>query len=101
MKLPFCGDVLGGTGRDDLPAAGAAFGTKIDHPVGGLDDIQVVFYDDDRIPAVHEPLEHFEQLVDVRKMKSGRRLVQKVERPARIALAELGGKFYALGLAAG
>src|SRR6476469_10967661 len=38
--------------RDDLSAAMAAFGAEIDHPVGRLDDIEVVFDDDDRVAVV-------------------------------------------------
>ena len=56
--------------------------------------------DDDRIAAVHEPLQDDEQLVDVRRMQSRRRLIEDVERLAGAALRQLGRELHALCLAA-
>ncbi len=36
------GQLFGGSGADDAPAAVAALGAEVDDPVGGFDDIQVV-----------------------------------------------------------
>src|SRR5436190_1089099 len=49
---------------------------------------------------VHEPLEHREQLLDVREVQPGRRLVEDVERPPGRDLRELGRELHALRLAA-
>src|SRR5262245_4903083 len=47
QKLPrvtrFAGrDLFGSTGRDNAPAAGAAFGAKVDHPICRLDHVEVM-----------------------------------------------------------
>src|SRR5712692_9332898 len=39
---PGCGHVFGRALRDDAPAAVAALGAEVDHPVGGLDHVEVV-----------------------------------------------------------
>ena len=36
------GDLLGGADGDDLAASAAALGAHVDHPVGGLDDVEIV-----------------------------------------------------------
>ena len=55
---------------------------------------------DDRIPAVYETLEDDEQLMNIRRVQSRRRLVEDVERLARAALGELRRELDALRLAA-
>ena len=49
-------DLLWRAGGDDLAAASTAFGAKIDHPIGTLDNIQVMFDDDNRVAVINEPL---------------------------------------------
>jgi hypothetical protein len=41
------GDHFGWTGSDEVSAAPAAFRTKIDDPIGSLDDFEIVFDHDD------------------------------------------------------
>ena len=64
----------------------AAFGTEVNNVVGRLNDVEIVFDDDDRITQRHEPLEYIEQLMNICKMKTGGRLVQHVNRPTSGAL---------------
>ena len=53
MRLrDFC-DLLRASFRDDLSAGLASFRSEVDHPIGGLDDIQIVFDDDEGIPGVY------------------------------------------------
>ena len=40
-------DGLGSTGAHDVAAAFAALGAEVDHPVGSLDDFQIVLDDED------------------------------------------------------
>ena len=82
------------------PAAGAALRAQVDDPVGRLDDVQVVLDDDDRVARVHEPVEHLEELLDVREVEPGGRLVEDVDRLAGGAPRELRGQLHALRLAA-
>src|SRR5579863_908457 len=75
-------NVLRGARGDDPSAAFAAFGPEIDHPVRGLDDIQVVLDHDDGVALVAQAVQHLQQLLDIVKMQPGRGLVENVERAA-------------------
>src|ERR687897_3629243 len=101
MRLLDVGHLFGGACRDDLAARVAALGTEVDDVVCGPDHIQVVLDDDDGVPRVHEPVQYGEQLLHVREVEPGRRLVQDVDGPARRPLAQLARQLYALRLAAG
>ena len=46
------GDGLGRAGGDDGAAAVAPFGAEVDNPVGAVDDVQIVFDDDDGVARV-------------------------------------------------
>src|SRR5690606_8925893 len=46
--------VLRGTGGNDATAARPAFGSEIDHPVGGLDDVEVVLDDKNGVSRFDE-----------------------------------------------
>ena len=64
---------------DDLAAAVARFGAEIDHPVGELDDVEVVLDEHERVAGVDEPIEHLRELSNVVEVQAGRRLVHHVE----------------------
>ena len=53
-----------------------------------------------RVTRIDQALQHVEQLADILKMKTGCRLVQNVERLARLATMELLGKLHTLRLTA-
>ena len=57
----------------------AAFRTEIDDEVGGLDDVQVVLDDQQRVPGFEQLPERRQQLGDVVEMQPGGRLVEDVE----------------------
>ncbi len=75
--------VLGRPDGDELAARLAALRPEVDHPVGLLDHVEVVLDHDHRVAAVDETLQRLEQLLDVREVEAGRRLVEDVERLAR------------------
>lgn len=50
--LCFAGDLLRGSGRDDLTAVLAAAGAEIDDPIGVGDHVEIVFDDDYRSTLV-------------------------------------------------
>ena len=85
---------------DHLAAAGAAFGAHVDHPVGGLDDVEVVLDHDDGVAGVAQLVQHLQQQLDVGEVQAGGRLVEDVQRAAGVALAELERQLDALRLAA-
>ena len=46
----------------------ASLGSQIDHPIGRLDQIQVVFDNDDGVALVDQAMEDLEQQIDVMKV---------------------------------
>ena len=60
-------DRLGRAGGNDLAAAVAAFRAEVDDPVGGLDDFQIVLDDDHCVAALHQLVQHLEELGHVWK----------------------------------
>ena len=55
-------DLFGGAVGNDLAAAFAAFRAQVDHPVGGLDHVEIVLDHDQRTAAVDQFAEGGEQL---------------------------------------
>lgn len=51
-------DLFGCAGGDEAAAVRAAFGAEVDDVVGALDDIEVVFDDDDGVAQGDESLQH-------------------------------------------
>src|SRR5262249_2249725 len=86
---------------DDTAASLAAFGAHVDEPVGGFDDVEVVFNDQKRRTGVLELAEGVEELGDVVEVQAGGGLVEDVENALVFGAREMRGKFEALGLAAG
>src|SRR6185369_5298804 len=58
----------------------------------------VVRDDDDRLAGIHEPVEQPEEVLDVREMEAGRRLIEHVD---ATLLAHPGGELEPLALTAG
>ena len=85
-------------GDDPAPLV-SRLGAQVDDPVGRLDHVEIVFDHDDRVPLLDETVEDLEQLVDVVEMQAGRRLVEDVERLARVGPGQLGGEFHPLRFA--
>ena len=70
--------LLGRASGNDAAAAVAAFRPEVDHPVGGLDDIQIVLDDDHRVSRVAQAVEDVQQQADVVEMQAGGGLIQYV-----------------------
>ena len=85
------GDLLGGSGGDDLAAGVAAFGAEVDDPVGGLDDVEIVLDDEQRAAAVDELAEGGEELLHVVEVEAGGGLVEDVESSTARAGGDLRG----------
>ena len=51
---------LRSAGNDELAALVTAFGAKVEDPIGALDDIEVVFDDEDGVAGLDEALEAIE-----------------------------------------
>src|SRR6266481_3479019 len=93
-------EVLGRALRNHVAALVSAFGTEVDYPVRSLQHIEVVLDDDHRVAVLDEPVQHLQQSLDVGVMEPCGRLVQKVQRAARVATRQLGRQLHALRLTA-
>ena len=71
-------DCRGRTCDNNVPSFVPAFRAEVYDPVRALDDIQIVLDDDDRPARLNQLPERREQLVDVIKVKPGRRLVEYI-----------------------
>ena len=105
------GDLFGCAFGDDVATGFPALGSKVDNPVGGFNDVEIVFDDDERAAAVDELAEGGEELGDVVEVEAGGGLVEDVEDAAGLGgfgggvggahLGEVGCELDALSLAAG
>ncbi len=93
-------------GADDLATAVAALGTEVDDPVGGADDVEVVLDHQQRVPCRQQLAERTQQLRNVLKVQSRRRLVKQEQLAAMggagehsARLGEMPRQFQALGFA--
>src|SRR5688500_14127064 len=86
-------------GSDDHAATNSAFGSEIDDPVRGLDDVEVVLDHQHGVPAIDEAVQHFEQQPNILEVQPRRGFVEDVEGTSRIPLRELGRELHALRLA--
>src|SRR2546430_1274459 len=78
-RVGAAGDILRGALRHDTPACVAGPGSQLDHPIGPLDDAEIVFDHEDRVTGVDKPVEHAAQGSDVVEVEPGRRLVEDIE----------------------
>ena len=81
-------DLLRRADRNYLTAAGAAFRSEIDHPIGGLDDIEIVLDDDHRVAVIAQAVQDLKQLLDVVEVQTGGRLIEDVERLTGVAFGQ-------------
>ena len=65
--------------RDDGAAVGAGPGAELDHPVGGVDDLDLVLDHHHRVAVGGEHLDGGAESLDVARVQADRRLVEHVE----------------------
>ena len=53
---------------NNIAPAFAPFRAKVDHPVSGSHDVEIVFDHDERVPPLFESLETVEQLLNIVKV---------------------------------
>lgn len=72
-------NVFGRALGDQEPTAAATFGAHVDKPVSGLDDVEIVLDDNDRVARIYEAVEDAEQLADVFEVQPCCGLVQDID----------------------
>ena len=92
----------------ELPAGIARLRPQIDHPVGALDDFEIVLDHDDRVAAFDQALKDLHEQRDIVEVQTGRRLVEDeklaargISVLARRVLAQMRDQFEPLRFAAG
>ena len=78
----------------------AALRSQVEDPIGIADHVHVVLDDNDAVAQVGQPMQHLQQFTDIVEMQTGGRLVQQIQRLARLPLAQLARQLDALRLAA-
>src|ERR1700722_3767566 len=107
MALSRLGDLFRRAAGDDLAPLIAGVGAEVDDPIGGFDDVKIVFDDEDRMAGVDEALENLEQDADIIEVQTGSRLVEHEKRGLDVGGAGLGeigempDEFETLAFAAG
>src|SRR4051812_43868623 len=66
--------------ENKLPAFVASVGAEVEDPVGGFDDLKVVFDDDEAVAGVDDALENFEQDSYVFEVEAGGGFVEDEQR---------------------
>lgn len=59
---------------DDPSPIIPALRTEVDNPVRRLDDLEIVFDDQDGVAGIGQPVQHIEELADVVEVQPGCRL---------------------------
>jgi len=79
---PLAAELAGALG-DQAAALVAAAGSEVYHPVGVLDDVQIMFDHHQGIPRRPQFEQDFQQLGYVMEMQAGGRFIKQIERVAR------------------
>lgn len=95
------GDLLGGALGDDLAALVSGFRSEVDDPVGGFDNVEIVFDDDDADAFFDQALEDGQEQADVVEVEAGGWFVEDDEGFfTAFALDHALDEFQSLGFAA-
>lgn len=94
-------DFLRRAGRDDGATAAAALGAKVDDIVSTLNDVEIVFDDDDRVTRIDKLVQDLDQAVDIRDVQAGGRLIEDIDSLPGVAAGQFIGQLDALRFAAG
>src|SRR3989338_8213626 len=94
-------DFFGRALCNNFASACAAFRPHVDDIVGALQDVEIVFDDDDCIPLLDELLQNIDEFFNVIVVQADRRLIQKVDGLRGQRSVELRGDLYTLCLTAG
>ena len=79
MALLALGDFGWGARGEDVTTLFATLRTEVDDVVGNLDDIEVVFDDDNGIALIHQLVEYLDKTAYILEMETCGRLVEDVE----------------------
>lgn len=96
--LFYIADFFGGACRNELSSTVATLRAEIKDIISRGDDVEIMLYDDDTMPALDELGESTQQALDVVEMQPGGGFVEDEESGILALLADEIGKFDALVL---
>ena len=79
MTIFDCKELLPRTSEDEISSFIATFRSDVDDRICIGDDVEVMFDDDYTVPFLYKRIEDVEELLDIRKVKSRRRLIEDIE----------------------
>ena len=100
VRIFYFGNFFRRSFRNNGTATEAPFRTEIDNMIGLQDDVEVMFYHQDGVSLICQPLNNFHQLFDIGKMQSRCRLIQNIKRLTRRPLGKFVRQFNPLRFAA-
>ena len=92
--------LFGGATDDEVAASIASLGADVDDVVGTLDDLHIVFDDEDGVAARDERVERLHQALDIMEVKSRGGLIEDKHRGLALLLTEVVGELDTLVLTA-
>ena len=93
-------NIIRRSAKNKLAALIPAIRAKVDQIIRAFDDVEIMFNDQDRIAPIDQPLQDLKQFVDIGKMKSRRRFIKDIERPACRGLTKFARQLNPLSLPA-
>src|SRR5690606_22816163 len=97
-----CRELLGFPFKNQISACITSLRAKVDDPVGGFDDIEVVFDHDNGMSFFHQCVQGGQEFFDIMKMQAGRWLIEnKYNMIVFIFPSEKRSQFYTLSFTAG
>src|SRR5277367_6586598 len=79
VRLRISRDLLGSSGGYNFAAGVAAFGTQVNHPIGRLNHVEIVFDDQHGGSALEQFAERGQQLLNIVKVQACGRLVENIQ----------------------
>lgn len=76
----------------------AALRTKVNHIVGGFDDVEVMLDNKHGVPRVHQTLQYLKQLTNIIEVEAGSGLIENIEGFACLATLKLACQLHTLSL---
>src|SRR5688500_6945630 len=92
MRSSYLHNIFRSSDRDNCPTLVSCFRANIDHPVGGLHDIQIVFDHDNGVPLFDKGVESSEQLGNIVEVQSGCRFIKYKQCMLACRICQVRGK---------
>ena len=79
------GQLFRSSGGDNPATPITSLGSEVDYPVGGLNDIEIVFDDNHCVAMIPQPVQHRQKLLDIVEVKSSGRFIENIQSMSSVA----------------